>query len=227
MTLEDIGEGDDGLLCTTNFTACRLPPYTGDNASVLGNWYFPNGTRVLSSGTHEDFYITRGQMVVALNRIRGGVEGIYCCEIPGSMNVTQILLIPISWRLQVVRRQYSKKRQILPFNCQSNDPGPCSAALPSAQSSYRDENWPSIPGVLGHRIHAKISPKAASEKAQTTVSGNRYTNPIIDVFRTVVSSLLASTGNSVQALFLGTPGTTYLRYSLAVSLSVYSVFSPR
>ena len=52
------------------------------------------------------------------------------------------------------------------------------------------------------RIHAKISPKAASEKAQTTVSGNRNTNPIIDVFRTVVLSLLGSTGNSVRASFL-------------------------
>ena len=69
---------------------------------------------------------------------------------------------------------------------------------------------------LGHRIHAKISPKAASEKAQTTVSGNRYTNPIIDVFRTVILLLLVSTGNSVRAPFLvhQVPRTsaTVLRY---------------
>ena len=38
--------------------------------------------------------------------------------------------------------------------------------------------------VLAHRIYAKISPKAASEKAQTAMSENKYTNPIIDVFRT-------------------------------------------
>ena len=95
VTLEDIGERDDSLLCMTNFTTCRIPPYTGDNASVLGNWYFPNNTRVPSSGTHEDFYITRGQMVVALNRIRGGVEGIYLCEIPDSMNVTQTIYIGV------------------------------------------------------------------------------------------------------------------------------------
>ena len=55
---------------------------------------------------------------------------------------------------------------------------------------------------MGHRIHSKTSPKAASEKAQTTVSKNRYTNPIVDVFRTVVLSLLASTRNSVRAPFL-------------------------
>ena len=56
--------------------------------------------------------------------------------------------------------------------------------------------------VLGHRIHVKTSPKAASGKAQTTVTENRYANPIIDVFQTVVLSLLASTGNSVLAPFL-------------------------
>ena len=39
----------------------------------------------------------------------------------------------------------------------------------SAQSGYRDENRLQIGGVLGHRIDAEIYPKAASEKAQTTV----------------------------------------------------------
>ena len=34
-----------------------------------------------------------------------------------------------------------------------------------------------------YRIHAKISQKAASEKAQTTVSEKRYTYLMIDVFR--------------------------------------------
>ena len=94
VTLEDIGERDDGLLCTTNFTACCIPPYTG-NWFALGNWFFPNGTIVPSSGEQWDFYRTRGQMVVALNRIRGGVEGIYLCEIPDSMNVTQSIYIGV------------------------------------------------------------------------------------------------------------------------------------
>ena len=58
-------------------------------------------------------------------------------------------------------------------------------------------NW----GGLGHRIDAKISPKAASEKAQTTVSENAYTFPNIDVFRTAILSLLAPTGNNARASF--------------------------
>ena len=86
----------------------------------------------------------------------------------------------------------------------SNRTGPCSAAPLSVQSSYRYQNILRIGEVLGHRIDAKISPKAASEKAQTTVSENTYTFPNIDVFRTAILSLLAPTGNNARASFLYT-----------------------
>ena len=46
--LEDIGEGDDALLCITNQTACCRKSDSGEMRSVSGNWYFPNGTRVPS-----------------------------------------------------------------------------------------------------------------------------------------------------------------------------------
>ena len=91
VTLEDIGENDTALLCRTNLTACC----TGENVSAIGNWVFPNGTRVPSSVTHGDIYRTRGQMVVYLNRRRGGVAGIYRCEILDSINVTQTLYIGV------------------------------------------------------------------------------------------------------------------------------------
>ena len=91
VTLEDIGEGDDALLCITNQTACCRHPYTG----VIGNWFFPNGTRVPSSGDQWDFHRTRGQMVVRLHRRRGGVEGVYRCEISDAMNVNQTVYIGV------------------------------------------------------------------------------------------------------------------------------------
>ena len=93
MILEDIGEGGDALLCITNYTACCRSDDTGRPA--LGNWIFPNGTRVPSSGGERDFFRTRGQMVVRLHRRRGGVEGIYRCEIPDAMNVTQTIYIGV------------------------------------------------------------------------------------------------------------------------------------
>ena len=93
MALEDIGKGGDALLCVTNLTA-----YTDEDGPIysIGNWFFPNGTTVASVGNHyRDFYRDTGQMVVRLNRRRGGVNGIYHCVIPDSANVTQIIYIGV------------------------------------------------------------------------------------------------------------------------------------
>ena len=92
MALEDIGEGDDALLCLTDQIACCRRPYT---LLPLGNWFFPNGTRVPSINNQWDFHRTRGQMVVRLHRRRGRVTGIYSCEIPDAMNVNQIIYIGV------------------------------------------------------------------------------------------------------------------------------------
>ena len=97
VILEDVGDGDDALLCKTNQIACCRP----ENTSFLGNWFFPNETRVPSrftnatSGERSDIYITRDQMVVRMNRRRGGEEGIYHCEIPDAMNITQTIYIGV------------------------------------------------------------------------------------------------------------------------------------
>ena len=94
--LEDIGEGDDALLCVTDLTACCRPPFTGSiGQRAIGNWFFPNGSRVESSGNQLDFHRTRGQSVVRLQRRRGGVEGIYHCVVPDAMNVIQTIYIGV------------------------------------------------------------------------------------------------------------------------------------
>ena len=91
MTLENIGEGYDALLCVTDLTACCRHPYSVS----LGNWFFPNGTRVPSSGAQWDFFRIRGQSVVSLHRLRGGVRGIYHCVIPDATGVTQTINIGV------------------------------------------------------------------------------------------------------------------------------------
>ena len=93
VTLEDIGENDTALLCKTNLTDCCQHPY--EKRVAIGNWFFPNGTRVPSGGSQLDLYRTRNQSVVFLHRRRGGVEGIYRCKIPVSMNVTQSIYIGV------------------------------------------------------------------------------------------------------------------------------------
>ena len=95
VTLEDIGEGDEALLCMTDQTACCRTPYTSGNGSTIGNWYFPNGTRVRSSGNQGDLYRTRGHMVVRLHRRRGREDGVYSCVVPDALNVTQTIYIGV------------------------------------------------------------------------------------------------------------------------------------
>ena len=98
VTLQSIGENDTALLCMTNLSDCCQSPYAG---SVMPDWLFPNGTAVPSvnlSGTSDlnwDFYSDRGQMVVRMQRRRGGEDGIYRCEIPDSMNVIQTIYIGV------------------------------------------------------------------------------------------------------------------------------------
>ena len=96
MTLEDIGVGDNALLCVTDENACCRPPYTNSiGQSALGNWFLPNGTRVPTSGIQWDFIRSRGQSVVRLSRVGGGVSGVYHCIIPDSMNVDQTIYIGV------------------------------------------------------------------------------------------------------------------------------------
>ena len=96
VTLEDIGEGGNALLCVTDLTACCRRPYTNSiDRQALGNWFFPNGTRIPSSGVRWDFHRTRGQSTVLLQRRQGGEEGIYHCTITDEMNVTQTIYIGV------------------------------------------------------------------------------------------------------------------------------------
>ena len=95
VALEDIGDRNDSLHCMTNFTACCGSLHTGLNGRVLANWFFPNGTRVPGFGKGSDFYRDRSEMVVRLHRRRSGVEGIYHCVIPDSMNVIQTIYIGV------------------------------------------------------------------------------------------------------------------------------------
>ena len=99
MTLEDIGEGDDALLCVTDQTAC-CGRAQSLGRGVLGDWYYPNGTGVANSfivppDLQWEFYRNRGQSVVRLNRRRGGVAGIYHCEIPDANGVTQDMYVGV------------------------------------------------------------------------------------------------------------------------------------
>ena len=98
VTLEDIGEWDDALLCVTDNIACCARAQSPVGV-VLGDWYYSNGTGVANAfvafDIQWDFYRNRGQSVVRMNRRRGGVNGIYRCEIPDTTGVGQTIYIGV------------------------------------------------------------------------------------------------------------------------------------
>ena len=99
MNLEDIGEGNNELLCITDNTAC-CSRAESPGMAVLGDWSFPNGTVVpneiiTADGLRWDFYRLRGASRVRLLRRRGGVDGIYRCDIPDNSDVFQTIYIGI------------------------------------------------------------------------------------------------------------------------------------
>ena len=90
VMIEDIGEHDDALLCMTDLNKTN-------SSNAFGNWFFPNGTTIPSDteNNQSDIYRSRDEMVVRMHRRRGGEEGIYRCEIPDSVNVTQSIYIGV------------------------------------------------------------------------------------------------------------------------------------
>ena len=82
MTITDIGEIRNALVCITNFSECCRQSYTGNSPR---EWYYPNnGSIVRNSPAGRDFYRDRGPSVVRLNRRNNATPptGIYQCTIP-------------------------------------------------------------------------------------------------------------------------------------------------
>jgi hypothetical protein len=92
VDVNDIGEGDDALLCQTNKPDC-----CHEIGNRAGEWYFPNGSRVRLWVYGDDFYRDRGAGVVRLNRrqvLKFTAGGHFRCEVPdANMNMQTIYAI--------------------------------------------------------------------------------------------------------------------------------------
>jgi hypothetical protein len=106
IPISEIGEGDDALLCFTDLRrCCRNNQLPVANGGSRGNWFYPNGNRVLSladSRSHSDhgFYRNRNQSVVRLNwRENATVTvliGQFCCEVPDATSNLVTICINVS-----------------------------------------------------------------------------------------------------------------------------------
>ena len=92
--MEDIGEDANALFCRTDRPDCC----TGANR--LGEFYYPNGSRVGVKNDNGPMYRNRGDQAVLINRntdsLNAPPTGWYRCEIPNSNGVTKSISINVA-----------------------------------------------------------------------------------------------------------------------------------
>ena len=92
VSINEIGEDDQALLCKTDKVEC-----CGTVPDRFGEFYNPDGSKVLIRKANQGFYRNRGEQQIRLNRRVGTINptGVYRCEIPDSNNVMQKVFINI------------------------------------------------------------------------------------------------------------------------------------
>ena len=77
--------GDGGLVCRTDYPQCC-------DRSTHAVWLSPNNTAISPTRGDGDFYVTRGDGYITLNRYSNttSAAGLYCCVVPVSGGSTEI-----------------------------------------------------------------------------------------------------------------------------------------
>ena len=96
VSLDEIDEGADALLCLTNSVSCCEK---GDDGTAGSMWYFPDSSPVPlgTRGSGLGVYITRGPSVVHLHRRSNSTipAGIFHCETPDASGIIQRMYIGV------------------------------------------------------------------------------------------------------------------------------------
>jgi hypothetical protein len=96
IPITDVGNGTArALLCKTDRTDCCG---TGLGETRAGEWFYPDGTKVRTSGSGDDFYRNRGTSVVRLSRRNNATQptGFYCCEVGTVVDSNSTICINLS-----------------------------------------------------------------------------------------------------------------------------------
>ena len=74
-TVGSASDNSDSVVCHTDLSTC-----SGSQGSHRGDWYFPDGSRLLFASS---IGLTRGAQIAVIRRTSGtGPTGIYRCDIP-------------------------------------------------------------------------------------------------------------------------------------------------
>ena len=98
VSVEDISELDGALLCVTPYRECCSGTFTTNSMGAIGEWYFPNDTKVLIRSENGTMYRNRWNGTVRLNKRSRGtidIQGIFTCEIPDSQGFMRNITIGV------------------------------------------------------------------------------------------------------------------------------------
>ena len=103
IPISEIGEGADALLCFTDLQECCRSDQVPGTGGPRGNWFYPNGSRILSSkDSYHGFYRNRDHSVVRLNLRKNATVtmaaeiGQFCCQVPDATNNNVTICINVS-----------------------------------------------------------------------------------------------------------------------------------
>ena len=85
ITVNGVGEGETALICSTDREDCCI-----DEFNIAGNWFLPNGSKILSTTNAQPLSIIMGNQTVGLN-ITNSIKlpnGIYHCKMMDKENIT-------------------------------------------------------------------------------------------------------------------------------------------
>ena len=90
VSLMEVGEGRDSLLCITSEADCCKNEHT---PRLMREWYFPNGSSVKRYVDGHSFYRDRDLSIVRLNRRYSATSpnGIFQCIIPSTITIGNIM----------------------------------------------------------------------------------------------------------------------------------------
>lgn len=92
IPLQNVGEGDNALICVTNKQDC-----CGTPSNRMGEFLYPNGDQVPIRSHGDNFYRQRGEREIYLNRKFGitSPAGTYSCVIPDATGTIRTLYIQL------------------------------------------------------------------------------------------------------------------------------------
>ena len=97
LIISEVGVGDGGLVCRTDHPLCC-------DSSTDAVWLSPNNTVISSTRGDGDFFTTRGDGYITLNRYSNttSAAGLYCCVVPVRGGITEIFCTVLTLRKGIV-----------------------------------------------------------------------------------------------------------------------------